>query len=133
LLRKPNSQTEEAKKKTKGSKAVPSIGAIGYGGGYVGQGYPVSTTLPRHHSPSSSEDSVPKEQSVTCIVYYEDADFPYQLKVPSRGGFINLSSFKDVLPKRGNFRYFFKRECSEQDIKVVQEEVIEDSQVGQAS
>jgi len=100
-----------------------SPGATGYS----------TSTIPRHHSPPSSEDSISAKECISSIVIYDDSDVPFVLKIPkNRGGSssgITLSFFKEHLPKRGNYRYFFKTECPELDAKVVQEEVIDEMQV----
>lgn len=97
----------------------------------------------RHHSPPSSDESssATKEHFISSFLYYEDNEVPFCVKIPSRLPLgrpmsspfyhgITLAVFKEHLPKRGNYRYFFKRECAEVDANVVQEEITDDSQVG---
>jgi axin 1 len=97
-----------------------------------GVGYS-STTLPRHHSPPSSEDSISSKECISSFVIYDDSEVPFVLKIPKmKGGLssgVTLAAFKEHLPKKGHYRYFFKTECPELDAQVVQEEVIDDYQV----
>lgn len=100
----------------------------------------------RHQSPPSSDESssATKEHSISSFLYYEDTELPFVVKIPcklpgSRASNndgstpptcgITLAAFKEHLPKRGNYRYFFKRECAEVFAKVVQEEITDDFQV----
>jgi len=91
-----------------------------------------TTTLPKHHSPPSSDESLSTKEYIPSVVIYED-NVPFVLKIPKMkggtGSGVTLAAFKDHLPKRGHYRYFFKTECAELDAKVVQEEVTEDFQV----
>ncbi|CAG9857901.1 unnamed protein product [Phyllotreta striolata] len=63
----------------------------------------------------------------TVVFNFCEEQFPYRTKIP--GTQITLRQFKEYLPKKGNYRYFFKTLCYELDNQVIQEEVTNDCQV----
>lgn len=63
------------------------------------------------------------EQTVVVVTFL-DEPVPYRFKVPAAP--LTLKLFKDYLPKKGNFRYFFKTNCADLDT-VIQEEVCNDA------
>ncbi|KAF5293498.1 hypothetical protein FQA39_LY02983 [Lamprigera yunnana] len=65
-----------------------------------------------------------QEESTTVVFSFCDEQFPYRTKIPGRH--ITLNKFKEYLPKKGNYRYFFKTECEELGNQVIQEEVSND-------
>ncbi|XP_022905117.1 axin isoform X2 [Onthophagus taurus] len=80
----------------------------------------------RSSKPVTSGVSNPED--ITIVVYsFYDEKVPYRTKIPGRQ--ITLRQFKDFLPKKGNFRYFFKTECEELDNQVIQEEISLDNEV----
>ncbi|XP_014285784.1 axin isoform X4 [Halyomorpha halys] len=83
---------------------------------------PVScgSTLKKGKSSSS-------EGFTTVVFSFCDEQFPYRSKIP--GHSITLKQFKEFLPKKGNYRYFFKTECEELDMQVIQEEITDDNDV----
>lgn len=100
----------------------------------------VSSVQPvRHRSPPSSDESstVQRDYFISSFIYYDDIEVPYCVKVPCKKlpsppaftGGITLAVFKEHLPKRGNYRFFFKTECAEVHTKCVQEEITDDMQV----
>ncbi|XP_072931703.1 axin-like [Epargyreus clarus] len=58
------------------------------------------------------------------VVSFLDESVPYRFKVPAAP--LTLRVFKDYLPRKGNYRYFFKTECADLDNTVIQEEVSSD-------
>ncbi|XP_063825171.1 axin [Ostrinia nubilalis] len=58
------------------------------------------------------------------VVSFLDEAVPYRFKVPAAP--LTLKLFKDYLPRKGNYRYFFKTNCADLDT-VIQEEVCNDS------
>ncbi|XP_057665598.1 axin-1 isoform X1 [Diorhabda carinulata] len=65
---------------------------------------------------------------VTTVVFtFCEEQFPYRTKIP--GTQITLRQFKEYLPKKGNYRYFFKTLCEELGNTVIQEEVSNDAEV----
>lgn len=65
----------------------------------------------------------------TVVVYsFCDEDVPYRIKIP---GSVppTLKQFKDNLPKKGNYRFFFKTRCDDLDSPVIQEEINSDSEM----
>ncbi|XP_025829569.1 axin-1 isoform X2 [Agrilus planipennis] len=67
-------------------------------------------------------------EDVTTVVFsFCDEQFPYRVKIPGRQ--ITLRQFKEYLPKKGNYRYFFKTECEDLDNQIIQEEVSNDSDI----
>lgn len=110
--------------------------------GSLGANLPSSSSH-RHHSPPSSDESssaTNKEHYIPSFVRYEDSTVPFIVKIPCKTPStkpgngspetcgITLAVFKEYIPKRGNFRYFFQRKCSEV-YQVVQEEITDDFQV----
>ncbi|KAK4874438.1 hypothetical protein RN001_013798 [Aquatica leii] len=68
-----------------------------------------------------------QEESTTVVFSFCDEQFPYRTKIPGRQ--ITLNKFKEYLPKKGNYRYFFKTECEELGNQVIQEEVSNDLEI----
>ncbi|XP_026324814.1 axin-like isoform X2 [Hyposmocoma kahamanoa] len=65
------------------------------------------------------------DQQTVVVVSFLDEAVPYRFKVPASP--LTLKTFKDYLPRKGNYRYFFKTECADLDNTVIQEEVSNDS------
>lgn len=94
----------------------------------------------------------------TIVVFsFCDEQFPYRTKIPGHN--VTLKQFKEYLPKKGSYRcvtssidfiiiynlklisgekiiyhsfycrYFFKTECEDLDTKVIQEEIMDDTEV----
>ncbi|XP_018561819.1 axin-1 [Anoplophora glabripennis] len=78
-----------------------------------------------------SRPSAPAQMAtddVTTVVFsFCEEQFPYRTKIP--GTQITLRQFKEYLPKKGNYRYFFKTVCEELGNQVIQEEIINDGDV----
>uniref|UniRef100_A0A146KVZ0 Axin-1 n=3 Tax=Lygus hesperus TaxID=30085 RepID=A0A146KVZ0_LYGHE len=68
-----------------------------------------------------------KENFTTVVFSFCDEQYPYLSKIP--GTSVTLKQFKEYLPKKGNYRFFFKTECEELDMKVIQEEITDDNEV----
>ncbi|XP_066139618.1 axin isoform X2 [Euwallacea fornicatus] len=65
---------------------------------------------------------------VTTVVFtFCDEEFPYRTKIPGTQN--TLKQFKEVLPKRGNYRFFFKTVCEELGDQVIHEEVSNDGDI----
>lgn len=84
------------------------------------------STLRRNTRPARPANDHAQEHT-TVVFTFCDEQFPYRTKIPSRP--VTLRQFKEYLPKKGNFRYFFKTECEELDMKVIQEEITDDNDV----
>ncbi|XP_018343014.1 PREDICTED: axin isoform X3 [Trachymyrmex septentrionalis] len=70
----------------------------------------------------------PKQDDFTTVVFsFCDEQFPYRTRIP--GHYVTLKQFKEYLPKKGSYRYFFKTECEDLDTKVIQEEITDDAEV----
>ncbi|XP_033214760.1 axin-1 [Belonocnema kinseyi] len=68
------------------------------------------------------------EKDFTTVVFnFCDESLPYRTKIPGRN--VTLKQFKEVLHRKGSYRYFFKTECEDLDVKVIQEEITEDSEI----
>uniref|UniRef100_A0A1L8DWD1 Putative regulator of g protein signaling n=1 Tax=Nyssomyia neivai TaxID=330878 RepID=A0A1L8DWD1_9DIPT len=79
-----------------------------------------STSLASHHHI--------KTHDYTIVVFsFCDEDLPYRTKIP--GLQPTLKQFKEYLPKKGNFRFFFKTACDDLDNPVIQEELVSDTEV----
>ncbi|ESO08900.1 hypothetical protein HELRODRAFT_74267 [Helobdella robusta] len=76
---------------------------------------------------SSSSSSVVGVNSTVVGYYFCDESIPYRTTVPGRR--VTLGQFKQLINKKGNFRYFFKTACSDFDDGVVHEEVTDDDQI----
>ncbi|XP_011877027.1 PREDICTED: axin-like [Vollenhovia emeryi] len=51
----------------------------------------------------------PKQDDFTTVVFsFCDEQFPYRTKIPGHN--VTLKQFKEYLPKKGSYRYFFKTE-----------------------
>lgn len=75
--------------------------------------------------PSSS--AAPTE--FTIVVYsFCDEEVPYRIKIPGSHP-PTLRQFKDYLPKKGNYRFFFKARCDDMDSGVYQNEITSDSEM----
>lgn len=63
------------------------------------------------------------DSAVTTVVYnFSDESLPYRVKVP--GSRITLKQFKEFMPKKGSYRYFFITPC--EDLGAVQEEITDE-------
>ncbi|CAH1376653.1 hypothetical protein MTP99_018056 [Tenebrio molitor] len=72
--------------------------------------------------------TLPPSEDVTVVVFsFCDEQFPYRTKIP--GSQITLRQFKEYLPKKGNYRFFFKTVCEDLSNQVTHEEVSNDSEV----
>ncbi|XP_011330772.1 axin-1 isoform X2 [Ooceraea biroi] len=72
----------------------------------------------------------PKQEAgdfTTVVFSFCDEQFPYRTKIPGHN--VTLKQFKEYLPKKGSYRYFFKTECEDLDTKVIQEEITDDSEI----
>ncbi|XP_050684360.1 axin-like [Leptidea sinapis] len=67
--------------------------------------------------------AVPEQHTVVVVSFLDEA-VPYRFKVPAAP--LTLKTFKEYLPRKGNYRYFFKTECADLDNTVIQEEVSND-------
>ncbi|KAK2148999.1 hypothetical protein LSH36_472g02060 [Paralvinella palmiformis] len=78
---------------------------------------------------SSSAPTTPGQQSeVTVIGYYFcNEPIPYRTSLPGKN--ITLGQFKQLISKKGNYRYFFKTPSDEFDSGVVHEEIHLDHQI----
>ncbi|KAK3928469.1 Axin-1 [Frankliniella fusca] len=83
------------------------------------------STLRRASRPSSGRTD--SQESTTVVFTFCEEQFPYRTKIPNSS--VTLRQFKEYLPKKGNYRYFFKTECEELDMKVIQEEVTDDNDI----
>nr|XP_061805806.1 axin-1-like [Nerophis lumbriciformis] len=76
---------------------------------------------------SEPEHKVAKKQasdSMTVAYYFCGEPIPYRTSV--KGRLVTLGQFKELLTKKGNYRYYFKKVSDEFDCGVVFEEVRED-------
>ncbi|XP_034935348.1 axin isoform X2 [Chelonus insularis] len=83
-------------------------------------------------SASSNQSTLRKSRQdmgdfTTVVFNFCDEQFPYRTKIPGHN--VTLKQFKEYLPKKGSYRYFFKTECEDLDTKVIQEEITDDSEV----
>ncbi|XP_026181309.1 axin-1 isoform X2 [Mastacembelus armatus] len=79
---------------------------------------------------SESEHKATKKQpceNTTVAYYFCEEHIPYRTSV--KGRIITLGQFKELLTKKGNYRYYFKKVSDEFDCGVVFEEVREDDAI----
>ncbi|XP_070151367.1 axin isoform X2 [Polyergus mexicanus] len=100
---------------------------------------PMNVSKQMYESASQSQPYVQSNQSTlrkpkqdagdfTIVVFsFCDEQFPYRTKIPGHN--VTLKQFKEYLPKKGSYRYFFKTECEDLDMKVIQEEITDDTEV----
>lgn len=81
----------------------------------------------RSTRPAVSASQSTNEHITTVVFTFCDEQFPYRTKIP--GAQITLKQFKEYLPKRGNYRYFFKTVCEDLGNQVIQEEVSNDGDI----
>lgn len=83
-----------------------------------------STVLSGEGGPSSSAASI----ECTVVTFtFGDEPVPYRSKIPGRT--VTLKQFKDILPKKGNYKYYFKTNCEDDVALAVNQEVIDDLEV----
>uniref|UniRef100_A0A3B3UUH0 Axin-1 n=1 Tax=Poecilia latipinna TaxID=48699 RepID=A0A3B3UUH0_9TELE len=66
-------------------------------------------------------------ENITVAYYFCEELIPYRTSV--RGRVVTLGQFKELLTKKGNYRYYFKKVSDEFDCGVVFEEIREDDAV----
>ncbi|KAH8313754.1 hypothetical protein KR067_011377 [Drosophila pandora] len=89
-----------------------------------------SISLPHQHllQHQAAPPPLPAKPPETIVVFsFCDEPVPYRIKIP--GTQPTLRQFKDYLPRRGHFRFFFKTHCEDPDSPVIQEEIVNDSDI----
>ncbi|KPU72806.1 uncharacterized protein Dana_GF22991, isoform B [Drosophila ananassae] len=91
-----------------------------------------SISLPHQHQQQlqsmAAPPPLPAKPPETIVVFsFCDEPVPYRIKIP--GTQPTLRQFKDYLPRRGHFRFFFKTHCEDPDSPVIQEEIVNDSDI----
>ncbi|XP_058061545.1 axin isoform X1 [Anopheles bellator] len=103
---------------------LPPSSMSSSGIGFGGLGF-MPPTMPPPPIPAKPHQA-PNE--FTIVVYsFCDEEVPYRIKIPGTQP-PTLRQFKDYLPKKGNYRFFFKTRCEDLDNPVIQEEVNSDSE-----
>lgn len=64
-------------------------------------------------------------ESTTTVFKYHDDSEPYVTRIPT--SCVTLKRFKQSLPKKGNYRFFFKKQCEE--FGIIQEEITDENEV----
>ncbi|XP_023163633.2 axin isoform X1 [Drosophila hydei] len=89
-----------------------------------------SSTM-HHHQPATVATCPPplpiKPPETVVVFSFCEEPVPYRIKIP--GTQPTLRQFKDFLPRRGHFRFFFKTHCEDPDSPVIQEEIVNDSDI----
>ncbi|XP_065342076.1 axin-1 isoform X2 [Cloeon dipterum] len=87
------------------------------------------STLKKNPPPSSLVSTLSRAPSeyTTVVFTFCDEAVPYRTKITNKH--LTLREFKELLPKKGTYRYFFKTECDDVDTKVVNEEVMDDNEI----
>nr|XP_036675333.1 axin isoform X3 [Drosophila suzukii] len=91
-----------------------------------------SISLPHQHQlqlqSTAAPPPLPAKPPETIVVFsFCEEPVPYRIKIP--GTQPTLRQFKDYLPRRGHFRFFFKTHCEDPDSPVIQEEIVNDSDI----
>ncbi|XP_048482934.1 axin [Plutella xylostella] len=97
---------------------------------WMAQTKPAKPTRNKTSGGSKSSGSGSNTSDAPCTVVvmtFLDEAVPYRIKVPASP--LTLRVFKEYLPRKGNYRYFFKTECADLDNTVIQEEVSNDGDV----
>lgn len=82
----------------------------------------------RQQKKAASVPSTPQQSDETVVGYFFCGEpIPYRTTIPGRN--ITLTQFKQVISKKGNYRYFFKTVSDEFDSGMVLMEVTEDGSV----
>ncbi|XP_042242285.1 axin-1-like isoform X2 [Homarus americanus] len=103
-----------------------SSGGSGGGGSYAGAGGAAGGGGSGLSGSTGGGSSVTSAGESTTIVYsFHDDAVPFVTRVPTRP--VTLKRFKQHLPKKGNYRFFFKKQCEE--FGVIQEEITDDSEI----
>ncbi|XP_070498680.1 axin isoform X2 [Chironomus tepperi] len=78
--------------------------------------------------PQATQQPAITEHTTTVVYSFCDEDVPYRIKIPGKSP-LTLKQFKDFLPKKGNYRFFFKTRCDDDDNPIIQEEILNDTDV----
>ncbi|XP_021709960.1 axin isoform X1 [Aedes aegypti] len=91
---------------------------------------PPAASLPLVPPPIPAKPSSTSAASEFTVVVYSfcDEEVPYRIKIPGSQP-PTLKQFKDYLPKKGNYRFFFKTRCDDLDSPVIQEEINNDGEM----
>ncbi|XP_063990587.1 axin isoform X2 [Diachasmimorpha longicaudata] len=99
--------------------------------GSIVAGSSTGATNRRYPAAPSNTSTLRKKQDTgdftTAIFSFCDENVPYRIKIPGHN--VTLKQFKEYLPKRGSYRYFFTTECEDVDTKIIQEEITDDTEV----
>ncbi|XP_046656056.1 axin-like isoform X2 [Daphnia pulicaria] len=89
-----------------------------------------STTMKKPASSgalSGEGSSAPTECTVVTFTF-GDEPVPYRSRIPGRT--VTLKQFKEIcVPKKGNYKYYFKTNCEDDVAMAVNQEVIDDSEI----
>ncbi|KAM9745557.1 axin-1 isoform 1-T4 [Menidia menidia] len=77
--------------------------------------------------PEHKASKKPPSENITVAYYFCEELIPYRTSV--KGRVVTLGQFKELLTKKGNYRYYFKKVSDEFDCGVVFEEVREDDAI----
>lgn len=82
-------------------------------------------SAPSRPSVSSAPAQGASGDCTVVVVTFLDEDVPYRIRIPAAP--LTLRTFKEYLPRKGNYKYFFKTECADLDNTVIQVEVSNDN------
>uniref|UniRef100_A0A1B0GB47 Uncharacterized protein n=1 Tax=Glossina morsitans morsitans TaxID=37546 RepID=A0A1B0GB47_GLOMM len=80
-----------------------------------------------HHSGAPPPLPLRPQETTTVVFSFCDEEYPYRSKIPVTQP--TLKQFKDYLPKKGNFRFFFRTRCEDPESPVIYEEIVNDSDI----
>ncbi|XP_037039635.1 axin isoform X2 [Bradysia coprophila] len=83
----------------------------------------------RRHSqhPPQPRQMAALSESTIAVYTYLDEELPYRSKLPGLQPTLRL--FKEYLPKKGNFRFFFKTTCDDSENPIIQEEIVNEDEI----
>ncbi|XP_071536533.1 uncharacterized protein [Panulirus ornatus] len=126
-----NGSTLRKQRPSRHSQATPpgvlceSGGSSSGGSGGGGGGATTVGPLAPSGSTGGSSSFTSSGESTTVVYNFYDDDVPFVTRVPTRP--VTLKRFKQHLPKKGSYRFFFKKQCEE--FGVIQEEITEDTEI----
>lgn len=87
----------------------------------------VSMKISKCNSSSGNSASNEASSAATIVIYnFRGEEVPYRSTVP--GNPITLKQFKEHIPRKGNYRYFFTTACEDLEMKQIKEEITDDNQ-----
>lgn len=88
---------------------------------------PPAASIPLVPPPIPAKPSSSTTEFTVVVYSFCDEEVPYRIKIPGTNP-PTLKQFKDYLPKKGNYRFFFKTRCDDPENPIIQEEINNDTE-----